>query len=155
MDRLVIAPTDAPEMTVVLVTYNAWEWTERALRALIDTTEVPYELVVIDNASTDVTRERLAAVENARVCLQDANRGYGVAANLGVIMARAPRVLLLNSDAVVQPGWLPPLLEVLDGEDDVAAVGARLDNVDDTLQEAGSILWGDGASDNYGDGDDP
>src|SRR5258708_34912163 len=152
MDRLVIAPTDAPEMTVVLVTYNAGEWTERALRALIDTTEVPYELVVIDTASTDVTRERLAAVENARVCLQDANRGYGVAANLGVIMARAPRVLLLNSDAMVQPGWLPPLFEGLDGEDDVAAVGSRLDHGGGTLQQGGRLGRADGASHNYGDG---
>jgi GT2 family glycosyltransferase len=155
MDRLVVPPCNAPEVSVVLVTYNAWEWTERALRALINTTEVPYELVVVDNASRDATRSQLAAVENARVSLQDGNRGYGVAANLGVIMARAPRVLLLNSDAMVQPGWLPPLLEVLDGEDDVAAVGSRLDNTDGTLQEAGSIIWGDGASDNYGDGDDP
>jgi len=155
MPRLALPRCDAPELSVVLVTYNAWEWTERALRALVDTTEIAYELVVVDNASTDATRSRLAAVDNARVFLQDANRGYGAAANLGVAMARAPRVLLLNSDALVQPGWLPPLLEVLDGEDDVAAVGARLDNVDGTLQEAGSILWGDGASDNYGDGDNP
>ena len=155
MDSLAIPRCDAPELTVVLVTYNAWEWTERALRALVDTTEVAYELVVVDNASSDATRSRLAAIDNARVSLQDGNRGYGVAANLGVIMARAPRVLLLNSDALVQPGWLAPLLDVLDGEDDVAAVGSRLDNLDGTLQEAGSIVWGDGASDNYGDGDDP
>jgi len=154
MERIAIPTTGAPELSVVLVTYNAWEWTERALRALLATTEYPYELVVVDNASTDATRQRLAEVENARVVYDDVNRGFGVSANLGVMIARAPRVLLLNSDALVQPGWLPPLLEVLDGEDDVAAVGARLDNVDGTLQEAGSIVWGDGASDNYGDGDD-
>jgi GT2 family glycosyltransferase len=155
MDRIIIPRTDNPELSVVLVTYNAWEWTERALRALVATTEAPYELVVIDNASHDQTRERLAEVENARVVYEEVNRGFGVAANLGVILSRAPRVLLLNSDALVQPGWLPPLLEVLDGEDDVAAVGSRLDHVDGRLQEAGSVVWGDGASDNYGDGDDP
>jgi GT2 family glycosyltransferase len=155
MDRISIPRTDNPELSVVLVTYNAWEWTERALRALVATTEAPYELVVIDNASHDQTRDRLAEVENARVVYEEVNRGFGVAANLGVILSRAPRVLLLNTDALVQPGWLPPLLEVLDGEDDVAAVGSRLDHVDGRLQEAGSIVWGDGASDNYGDGDDP
>jgi GT2 family glycosyltransferase len=155
MDRIVIPPCDAPELSVVVVTYNAWEWTERALRALTATTDVPYELVVVDNASSDETRQRLAEIDNARVIYDHVNRGFGVAANLGAIVARAPRVLMLNSDALVQPGWLPPLLEVLDGEEDVAAVGSRLDNVDGTLQEAGSICWGDGASDNYGDGDDP
>jgi O-antigen biosynthesis protein len=154
MPPISVPRTDAPELSVVLVTYNAWEWTERALQALAETTEVAYELVVVDNASSDATRAELTRIDNARVCLQESNRGYGVAANLGVIMARAPRVLLLNSDCMPQPGWLPPLLEVLDGEDDVAAVGSRLDNVDGSLQEAGSILWGDGASDNYGDGDD-
>ncbi len=155
MSRIANPCTDAPEVSVVLVTYNAWEWTQRALQALVDTTEIPYELVVVDNASSDATREHLASIENARVLLQPANHGYGAAANLGVMLARAPRVLLLNSDAMVQPGWLPPLIDVLDGRDDVAAVGARLDNVDGSLQEAGSIVWGDAASDNYGDGDDP
>jgi GT2 family glycosyltransferase len=155
MPRLTIPRCDAPELSVVVVTYNAWEWTERALHALTTTTDIPYELVVVDNASSDQTRERLAEIDNARAVHEDVNRGFGVAANLGVMISRAPRVLLLNSDAMVQPGWLPPLTEVLDNEDDVAAVGARLDNVDGTLQEAGSICWGDGASDNYGDGDDP
>src|SRR5258708_19350432 len=140
MAGIAIPRSDAPELSVVLVTYNAWEWTERALHALVDTTEYPYELIVVDNASTDDTRARLSAIDNARVSLQASNRGYGVAANLGVIMARAPRVLLLNSDAMVRPGWLPPLLEVLDGEGDVAAVGTRLDNVDGTPHEAGPIL---------------
>src|SRR5579885_3269240 len=129
MARLAVPRCDAPEVSVVVVTYNAWEWTERALRALIDTTEAAYELVVIDNASRDETPQRLAEIDNARVVHESVNRGFGVAANLGAIMSRAPRVLLLNSDAMVQPGWLPPLLDVLDGEDDVAAVGSRLDNV--------------------------
>ncbi len=155
MARLAVPRCDAPEVSVVVVTYNAWEWTERALRALIDTTEAAYELVVIDNASRDETPQRLAEIDNARVVHESVNRGFGVAANLGAIMSRAPRVLLLNSDAMVQPGWLPPLLDVLDGEDDVAAVGSRLDNVDGSLQEAGSMVWGDAAGDNYGDGDDP
>ncbi|HXA29263.1 MAG TPA: glycosyltransferase family 2 protein [Candidatus Angelobacter sp.] len=155
MVRITIPATDAPALSVVLVTYNAWEWTERALHALTSTTDLPYELVVIDNASHDQTRDRLRDIDNARVVLEDVNRGFGVAANLGVIMSRAPRVLLLNSDALLQPGWLDPLAGILDSEDDVAAVGARLDHVDGSLQEAGSIIWGDGASDNYGDGDDP
>jgi len=155
MGGIAVPRCDAPELSVVLVTYNAWEWTERALQALTATTESPYELVVVDNASSDETRTHLASLAGARVVYEDLNRGFGAAANLGVMISRAPRVLLLNSDAMVQPGWLPPLREVLDGEDDVAAVGARLDNLDGTLQEAGSMVWGDGAGDNYGDGDDP
>jgi GT2 family glycosyltransferase len=146
---------DTPDVSVILVTHNAWEWTEKALRALVETTDADYELIVIDNASADGTRERLATVDNARVVYHEINAGFGVAVNLGAIMARAPRLLLLNSDALVQPGWLPPLREVLDGEDDVAAVAAKLLHVDGRLQEAGGVIWGDGASDNYGDGDDP
>jgi len=146
---------DVPEVSVIMVTYNAWEWTQRALVALAETTEMPYELIVVDNASTDNTRVHLDEIVGARVLKNAMNCHFGAAANLGAMVARAPRLLFLNSDAIAQPGLLEPLREILDAEDDVAAVTPRLLHVDGRLQEAGSLLWGDAAGDNYGDYDDP
>src|ERR1700694_326625 len=139
MKPIVVRPASAPEVSVVMVTLNAREWTERALRALTEHTKEPYELIVIDNASTDGTRELLADMDGARIGLKGSNRGFGGASNLGAMLARSARLVFLNPDAVVQPGWLPPLLETLDSDDDAAAVAPRLLHPDRRLQASGRI----------------
>ena len=143
MSGLAIPPTDHPELSVVMVTLNAWDWTRRALAALLEHTEAPLELIAVDNASTDGTVAGLEAVEGITLLRNPTNTGFGPAANQGALRARAPLLLLLNTDALVHPGWLPPLRAVLEAEPDVAAVAPRLLHPDGSLQEAGSILWGD------------
>jgi O-antigen biosynthesis protein len=141
--RLAVPCTEHPEVSVVMVTFNAWSWTARALAALVEHTDPGYELIVVDNASTDGTLDGLAALQGATVLRNPVNRGFGPAANQAALRARAPHLLLLNTDSLVHPGWLPPLRAILDGEPDVAAVAPRLLHLDGTVQESGSILWGD------------
>jgi GT2 family glycosyltransferase len=155
MTAVRVGPVDQPDLSVVMVTHNAWEWTERAVRALLDNTPPCFELIAVDNASTDVTVAGLHAVAGVTVVENPSNTGFGVACNQGALLGRGRYLLFLNSDALVHPGWLPPLLEVLDSEPDVDAVAPRLLNLDGSLQEAGSIVFHDGRVLNYGDGDDP
>jgi len=143
VSRLAVRRPERPEVSVVLVTHNAWEWTERALAALLEHTEPCFEVVVVDNASTDGTLDGLAAVEGVTVLRNPENEGFGPAANRAAAHATAPLLALLNTDALVHPGWLPPLRRILDEEPDVAAVAPRLLHLDGSVQEAGSILWGD------------
>jgi O-antigen biosynthesis protein len=140
---LAVPRPDRPEVSVVMVTYNAWGWTARALAALVESTDPCFEVIVADNASTDGTLEGLAGVEGVTLLRNSVNRGFGPAANQAALHARAPLLLLLNTDAVVHPGWLPPLRAILEGEPDVAAAAPRLLHLDGSVQEAGSILWGD------------
>jgi GT2 family glycosyltransferase len=141
--RLTVPRADRPEVSVLMVTFNAWEWTVRALAALVEHTDPCYEVIVADNASQDGTVEGLAAVEGLTVLRNSDNLGFGPAVNQAALHARAPRMLLLNTDALVRPGWLPPLRAILDGEPEVAAVAPRLLHLDGSVQEAGSIVWGD------------
>jgi GT2 family glycosyltransferase len=128
---------------VVLVTFNAWEWTRQALAALVEHTDPCYEVIVADNASADGTLAGLAALEGVTLLRNPVNLGFGPAVDQAALHARAPYLLLLNTDALVRPGWLPPLRAILDAEPDVAAVAPRLLHLDGTVQEAGSIVWGD------------
>jgi GT2 family glycosyltransferase len=132
-----------PDVSVVLVTYNAWEWTERALEALVEHTDPCYEVIAVDNASTDGTLDGLSGIDGITLLRNPSNLGFGPAVNLAALHARAPALLLLNTDTLVHPGWLPPLRTVLDAEPDVAAVAPRLLHLDGSVQEAGSIVWGD------------
>src|SRR5205807_1108269 len=56
--RLAVPRAEAPDVSVLMVTFNAWEWTERALAALVEHTDPFYELIVTDNASENGTLDR-------------------------------------------------------------------------------------------------
>lgn len=147
---------DRPLVSIVLVTYNDIEWIQRALQACLDNTDACYELIVVDNGSTDGTVEFLTnKTSGARLLLNNRNHGFGVANNLGAAYAVGRHLLFLNSDAFVHPGWLPPLLATLEADETVAAAAPRLLNLDGSLQLAGALLTRAGATVVYGDGDDP
>ena len=145
---------DDPTLSVVMVTHGAWALAEQAIAALIEHTDVPFELIVVDNGSTDETRSHLSRLDRARVILNDQNLGFGPATNQGAAAATGEYLLLLNSDAFVRRGWLEPLLESL-SEPAVGAVVPCYHGGDGLLQEAGALLARDGTVHLYGEGDDP
>jgi GT2 family glycosyltransferase len=129
-----------PLVSVVMVLYGRWELALRAIGDLAANTDPCFELVLIDNASPDDTPDRIEQrVEGATIVRNEVNRGFGGASNQGAELARGQVVCLLNSDALVEPGWLPPLLETL-AEPGVGAVVPLLLNEDGTVQEAGSVV---------------
>ncbi|MFO0810211.1 MAG: glycosyltransferase family 2 protein [Gemmataceae bacterium] len=101
-------------ISVVVVTFNGLVFTRMCLSSVLgNTTEPGYELIVVDNASTDGTAEYLAAVvaENphVRVVRNATNRGFAAANNQGLALAAGDVFVLLNNDTIVPPGWLATL----------------------------------------------
>lgn len=145
-----------PTVTIVMVTYGQWALCRRALEAVVEHTEPVYEVVVVDNASPDDTAERLRGeVVGATLIFNDANLGFGTAANQGAQHAVGRHLCFLNSDAFVTSGWLSPMLELLDDDPSVAAASPRFLNMDGTLQEAGYLLDRLAVTRPVGYGDDP
>ena len=138
-----------------MATYEGAQFLGRALQALLANTEPRYELIIVDNGSTDGTAALLEQVENASVLINKRNTGFGAASNQGAAEARAGNVLFLNQDVFVHRGWLPPLLERLDSHNRVGAVGPILLNLDGSLQCAGAMVFRSGGTASYGEGDDP
>jgi GT2 family glycosyltransferase len=138
-----------------MVTYGGWRWTRQALEALRDHTADAIEVVIVDNRSPDGTADHLRdEVRGATVIANDRNVGFGPAANRGADRAGGTHLVFLNPDCIVTDGWLPPLLEALEGRPSVGAAVPRLMNVDGSLQEAGGLLFADGRTMLYGDGAD-
>ncbi len=103
-----------PEVTVVMVTWNSAAYLPTALASLRAQRGVAWELVVIDNASHDDTLAVLdREMPGATVLRNRANRGFAPACNQGIARARTPYVLLLNPDAVLDPGYVAALRDAL------------------------------------------
>jgi GT2 family glycosyltransferase len=144
-----------PRASVLMVTHGGWEFVSKALRSLLVNTEPCYEVIVVDNASPDGTADRLREeIVNARLVFNTANRGFGPANNQAASLASAPCLALLNSDCFVRPGWLPPLLDLLERDESLGAAAPMILNEDGTLQESGCLLFGNAYTQLFGLGDE-
>jgi 2-polyprenyl-3-methyl-5-hydroxy-6-metoxy-1,4-benzoquinol methylase len=142
---------DQPKASIIIPVYNKWLYTYNCLRSIANnTSDVPYEVIVVDNASEDETGEWLDRIENLVVIKNNENEGFIKACNKGAGAARGEFLVFLNNDTVVLPGWLSALIGTLQGEPSVGAVGAKLLYPDGRLQEAGGIIWNDASGWNYG-----
>lgn len=116
-------------VAAVVVTHNSAEHVGACLGALGEVAEV----VVVDNASQDATCDAVGEHGRVRLVANAANAGFAAAVNQGIAETRAPYVLVLNPDAVVQTGWDQLLAAFADER--VAAATGRLvgaDGVDQT-----------------------
>ena len=98
----------APSASLVIPVYNQLGYTKRCLDSIYKWTEPPFELIVVDNASTDGTAEYLQSVA-ATVISNKTNLGCAKAWNQGVRASRGDVVAILNNDIIVTSGWLSGL----------------------------------------------
>jgi len=117
--------SEQPTVTVVIVNYNAGENLAEALRKLDGQTFRDFELLLVDNASTD---NSLAAwpAERPGLIRLDRNIGFAAANNLAAEQAKGRYLALLNPDAFPAPDWLDALVAAAEAHPDVAGFGSRM-----------------------------
>ncbi len=153
--RMRLETSDAPLVSIILVVWNRAELTLQCIRSIAELRNPPFELIVVDNNSTDQAPELLSRIEGARHIRNDRNVHFVPAVNQAANIARGKYLLLLNSDAILLPGALETSVETLESADDIGAVGGKIVLLDGSLQEAGNIVWRDGSCAGYGRGEDP
>ncbi len=154
--RIDLHPQAGPlQVSVVVVLYNQAGLTHLCLQSLQASVGVSFEVLIVDNASTDRVPQLLSRVDGARLLPQTENLGFLRAVNLAAEHARGEYLLLLNNDAMVEPHTLKHAVQRLAREPSAGAVGGPILLWDGRLQEAGSIVWRDGSCLGYGRGDDP
>lgn len=141
-------------VTIIIPVYSQCDHTYRCLESILENTSVPYEIIVVDNASDSNTVRMLDTVQGVQVIHNEKNEGFSAACNQGAEASNGQTLLFLNNDTQVTKGWLEAMLTALEG-DDVGIVGAKLIYPNGRLQEAGNIVWQEGTGWNYGRGDDP
>ena len=154
-ENLAVPASDSPVLSVLLIFYNQAHLSLMCLRTLLENADVPFELIVVDNASSDRTGELLDRLDNVKSVRNEENLGFVKAVNQGAKLAQADFLLLLNNDAFIEPGALGAALRVLRKDATAGAVGGRIKALDGKLQEAGNIVWRDGSCAGYGRGENP
>jgi GT2 family glycosyltransferase/tetratricopeptide (TPR) repeat protein/MoaA/NifB/PqqE/SkfB family radical SAM enzyme/glycosyltransferase involved in cell wall biosynthesis/2-polyprenyl-3-methyl-5-hydroxy-6-metoxy-1,4-benzoquinol methylase len=159
-DAIEDKPVRNQRVSIVIPVFNKVEYTRRCIEAIIKNTpgEI-FEVIIVDNASTDGTKELLEGLGgDVRIITNETNLGFTKACNQGARIASGEYVLFLNNDTEPQPEWLEGMLDVAASDPNAGVVGSKLVYPDGRLQEAGGIVFSDGSGWNcgrFGDPEDP
>ena len=112
------------------------------MQTLLRSRGVRFEIIVVDNASTDGTLRILQSYPMVKVILNDNNAGFPVAVNQAAHVARGEFLVILNVDTEVDPDWLFELVSVLKSDPEVAVCGSRIIDAKDrkTIQQLGVMV---------------
>ncbi len=139
------------EISIIIPVYNQVEFTHACLAAVQQYSgAVPYEVIVVDDASTDATRDTIGRIPGLVYLRSERNSGFIASCNRGAAAARGSYLVFLNNDTTVTAGWLEALRETFTFEPTAGLVGSKLVYPDGRLQEAGGIIWRDGSGWNRG-----
>jgi len=148
--------SDTPRVSIIIPAHNHLFTTLNCLRALQRNDDsTPYEVILVNDASTDLTAEAFRNLRGVKIVNVKKNVGYLRATNLGASYASSEYLVLLNNDTVPLSGWLDELVFMVDNDLSIAICGSTLLYPDGTLQESGSQIFKNGNVWNLGRGRDP
>lgn len=119
-------------VSFIIPCWNQVEYTAQCLDSLRATVRVPYEVVLVNNGSTDGTSGYLASLSEwpeLKVIRSEENLGWVKGVNLGLEAATGQTIVLLNNDTILPTGWLEPLLRGLWETEGAGLAGPCSNNV--------------------------
>ncbi len=132
-----------PLASIVIPHYELTDMLQRCLTSILEHTKgIPFEVVVVDNGSTNTSDELLHWMDDQGIFVirNRRNEGFARAVNRGARAAKGRYIILLNNDTEVQDGWLEALVHTAQEEDRAGIVGALLLYPDQTIQHAGIVF---------------
>lgn len=114
-------------VSIIILTYNGVEYTKQFYNSLIETTNLDYELVIVDNSSTDGTKEFIKSIslnnKNVKAIFNDYNLGFPAAVNQGLQCTQSKYILIANNDIILTKNWLERLIQVAESDKRIGIVG--------------------------------
>ena len=126
------------ELSIIIVNYNVKEFLKNLLNSLKKAvSEIPTEIIVIDNASTDGSVEEIRLkFPDVKLIANEKNVGFGAANNQGFKIAKGNIFVLINPDTIVKENTFEKLIDFFKSKPDAGIVGCKVLNPDGTLQLA-------------------
>lgn len=149
---LYISTNNFPIVSIIIPVYNKYLYTFNCLNSIaknIDSS-IAFEILVIDDCSTDETEEQLKKVFGIRILRNSENLGFLRSCNIGASQAKGKYLYFLNNDTQILPNCLESLLSSIENAQLIGAIGSKLLYPSGKLQEAGCIIWQDATGWNYG-----
>jgi GT2 family glycosyltransferase len=128
-------------VSIVIPVFNLVDYTRICLESIWRNTKHPFELIIVDNGSTDGTVEYLARLP-CMVIRNDVNLGVPKAFNQGIRASSGKYVLTLNNDTIVTPDWLSRMVRCAESNDAIGIVGTMSNAVRGPQRDEGASYSG-------------
>lgn len=131
-----------PLVSIVIVNYNALEYLRDCLDSVLGTKYPNYEVIVVDNNSSDGSREIARRYTNITLIENEENKGFAEGCNIGIGVARGTYITLLNPDTTVKETWLNPVIETMEKDSSIGIAQSKLLLMDreNVLDDTGMYL---------------
>jgi GT2 family glycosyltransferase len=129
------------DLSVIIVTWNCREFAKECLRSIKETVHINFEIILVDNASSDGTVEEVRlAHPDVRVIANQHNLGFAKANNVGIAASCGNYLALINPDVVVLPNCIDAAVTVLDGDPSIGLLGPMMLDRNGNVQRSGMRL---------------
>ena len=139
-----------PLVSIVTVNYNGKKLLKDCFRSLfkLDYPKKSLEIIMVDNSSSDGSREFVRKNFPQVKIINNSINNYAKANNLGIKAAKGKFIALINNDVKVDKGWLRALIDAIQKDDSIGAVGSKILFTDGSIQSVGhqeypNFYWGD------------
>lgn len=123
------------DVSISIVNYNAKDFLDNCIRSILGTVKKhSYEVIVVDNASSDGSHQIAAKYPGIKYVQNASNLGFIKANNIGIKRSKGRYVLSLNNDTVIKDNAIDDLVDFMDKNPDAGAVGPKLLNSDGSIQ---------------------
>lgn len=141
-----------PLVSIIIPCFNQFKYTFKCINSIYHNTQssVTYEIILVDDYSSDKTKEIESHFPNITVIRNSKNRGFLKNINHAAKHAAGKYLLLLNNDTIVLENWLSSMLDAFQNFEGVGVVGSKLIFPNGMLQEAGGYVTKDQHFGNYG-----
>ncbi len=140
---------NAPLVSIVVVNYNGKAYLERCFSALQNQTYVPFEIILVDNASADGSVEWVRShFPHIKIVESQENIGFAAGNNLGIKVSRGEYIATLNNDTEAHPQWLEHLVKVAESDETIGMCASKILSFDDpgSIDSVGVVIYPDGMS---------
>lgn len=154
--------TSEDKATLMMATYNRLDLTKQTLDNIFETTDYPFDLVIVDNASKDKTIDYLYSFFESKtsekhpyfstfkLIKNEKNLGIAVARNQGLLASTGQWLSTLDNDVLLPKGWLSTAIDILRTNPRYAMIGANMEGVAYPIVTNGKHSWQDKPRGNLG-----
>lgn len=115
-----------PLLSIILLNHNNSGYTVPCIRSIQETLTVPYEIIVVDNGSTDNSIEELSRIGDIKLVVNKVNRGFTGGNNDGVRIAAGDYIMILNNDTILYGSNLNKLPDILKERSPLDVIGGKI-----------------------------
>ena len=138
----------APLVSIIIPNWNGRHFLEECINSIERQTFSSFELIFVDNGSTDGSAEWVEARYGdwVRIVRNRENLGFAEGNNVGIRLARGKYIVLLNNDTAVEPEWLEELIKPVEADSSVGMCASKVRsyNQPEVLEATGELLFRDG-----------